>query len=402
VRRVVVTGMGIVSCLGNELDEVERALREGRSGVRYCEDYERAGMRSRVAGIPDLAEEPPIDRKLRRFMGSVAVYAHHAMRKAIANARLAARDISDPRVGLIVGSGTGSLSQYLPAIDVLRAKGLQKMPPYVVPQSMASTVSACLATAYAIRGYSYSITSACASSAHCIGHAMELIRMGKQDRVFAGGAEEAEWTSAAAFDAMGALSTAYNDTPQTASRPYDAGRDGFVMAAGSGILVLEALEHAEARGARIYGELAGYGASSDGEDMITPAPESVARAMRLALAEAGVEQVDYINTHATSTPVGDVAELAAIGEVFGTRVPPVSSTKGLTGHAVAASGAHEAIYSLLMMEKGFIAPCANLRERDPATAGFPLVTRCEERSIRSVLSNSLGFGGTNASLLFRR
>lgn len=394
--------MGIVSCLGNELDAVGRALREGRSGIRYADDYERAGMRSCVAGVPELALEPPIDRKLRRFMGSVAVYAHHAMRKAIADARLAARDVSDPRVGLIAGSGTGSLSQYLPAIDTLRAKGLQKMPPYVVPQTMASTVSACLSTAFAIRGHSYSITSACASSAHCIGHAMELIRSGRQDRVFAGGAEEAEWTSAAAFDAMGALSTAYNDTPQSASRPYDAGRDGFVMAAGSGMLVLEALELAEARGARIYAELAGYGAASDGKDMIAPAPESVARAMRLALADAGLEQVDYINAHATSTPLGDVAELAAIGEVFGSRMPPVSSTKGLSGHAVAASGAHEAIYSLLMMERGFLAPCANLRRRDPETAAFPLVTQYEERPLRSFLSNSLGFGGTNASLLFRR
>ncbi len=394
--------MGIVSCLGNELDTVAQALREGKSGIRFAENYKRAGMSSQIAGIPDLSAEPPIDRKHRRFMGNVAIYAHHAMRKAIADARLSEREVSDPRVGLIVGSGTGSLSHYLTAIDTLREKGPQKMRPYTVPQTMASTASACLSTAFTIRGHSYSISSACASSAHCIGHAMELIQMGKQDRVFAGGAEEAEWTSAAMFDAMGVLSHGYNDTPQAASRPYDAGRDGFVIAGGAGILVLEALDHARTRGARIYAELSGYGASSDGSDMITPEPEGVARAMRLALAGAGLEQVDYLNTHAISTPIGDIGELSAVRTAFGAQLPLISSTKGLTGHAIGASGAHEAIYSLLMMEHGFLAPCVNLQVPDPATAGFPLITRCQEQNIASFLSNSLGFGGTNASLLFRR
>ncbi len=402
MRRVAVTGMGIVSCLGNELETVARALREGRSGIRHAGEYQRAGMRSQIAGMPDLAAEPPIDRKQRRFMGNVAIYAHHAMRKAIADARLSQREVSDPRVGLIVGSGTGSLSHYLTAIDTLREKGPQKVRPYTVPQTMASTASACLSTAFTILGHSYSISSACASSAHCIGHAMELIQMGKQDRVFAGGAEEAEWNSAAMFDAMGVLSHGYNDTPQAASRPYDAGRDGFVMAGGAGILVLEALDHARKRGARIYAELAGYGASSDGSDMITPEPDGVARALRLALNDAGVANVDYLNTHATSTPIGDISELSAVLTVFGEQLPLISSTKGLTGHAIAASGAHEAIYSLLMMEHGFLAPCINLQDPDPATTGFPLITGCLERNIASFMSNSLGFGGTNASLLFRR
>jgi 3-oxoacyl-[acyl-carrier-protein] synthase-1 len=402
VSRVVVTGMGIVSCLGNELPPIARALRESRSGIRYVEAYERAGMRSRVAGLPDLASEPPIERKLRRFMGNVAVYAHHAMRKAVADAKLTAREVSDPRVGLIVGSGTGSMSRYLDSIDTLRTKGTQKMPPYTVPQTMGSSAAACLSTAYGIRGRSYCISSACASSAHSIGHAMELIRMGKQDRVFAGGAEEADWTSAVAFDAMGALSAGRNDAPGTASRPYDAGRDGFVMGAGAGILVLESLERARARGARIYAELAGYGASSDGKDMIAPEPEGVARAMRLALEDAGVKRVDYLNTHATSTQIGDLVELAAVREVYENELPLISSTKGLTGHAIGASGAQEAIYAIIMMQEGFVAPCANLDIPDPATSGFPLLSRREDRAIDSFMSNSLGFGGANASLVFRR
>jgi 3-oxoacyl-[acyl-carrier-protein] synthase-1 len=320
----------------------------------------------------------------------------------MADARLTAREASHPRVGLIVGSGSGSLPLAIAAIDTLREKGVQKVPPYAVPQVMASTTSACLATTFGILGASYSVTSACASAAHCIGQAADAIRLGRQDVMFAGGAEEAGWPSAALFDAMGALSTRYNDRPAAASRPYDAGRDGFVLAGGGGVLVLEALEHAVARGARIRAELAGYGASSDGGDMILPAPDGAARAMRLALADAGLERVDYVNTHGTSTAAGDLAELEAIRAVFGREPPPISSTKGLTGHAVAASGAHEAIYSLFMMERGFVAPCANLDDPDPYAREFPLVTACLARKLDSFLSNSLGFGGTNASLLFRR
>jgi 3-oxoacyl-[acyl-carrier-protein] synthase-1 len=394
--------MGIVSCLGNEPDVVARSLREGSSGIRFAPDYERIGLASRVSGVPDLSGEPPIDRKLRRFMGDAATYAHHAMRKAMADARLSAAEVAHPRVGLIVGSGSGSLPLALAAFDALREKGVQKVPPYAVPQVMASTTSACLATSFGILGASYSITSACASSAHCIGQGLDLIRLGRQDVVFAGGADEAGCPSAALFDAMGALSTRYNDRPEAASRPYDAGRDGFVLAGGGGIVVLEALEHAAARGARIYAELAGYGASSDGGDMILPASEGAARAMRLALAEAGLARVDYINTHGTSTPAGDIVELQAIREVFGADLPLISSTKGATGHAVAASGGHETIYSLIMMERGFVAPCMNLENPDPLARDFPLVTACLQRKLGSFLSNSLGFGGTNASLLFRR
>jgi 3-oxoacyl-[acyl-carrier-protein] synthase-1 len=350
--------------------------------------------------MPSLRGEPPIERKARRFMGEVAIYAHHAMRKAIADAKLSSAQLSTPRTGLIVGSGTGSLSSYLSSIDALRAGGLKKMPPYAVLQTMSSTASASLAAAFSIRGHSYTIASACASSAHAIGHAADLIRMGKQDIVFAGGADEAEWTTAAPFDAMGALSTAYNDTPQRASRPYDAGRDGFVLAGGAGMLVLEALEHAHARGAPIHAELRGYGASSGGE-IFAPAAEGAADAMRLALDDAGIERVDYINTHATST-LGDLAELFAIREVFGADLPFISSTKGLSGHSLGAAGAQEAIYSLLMLRDGFIAPCANLDQRDPETAGFALVVETLQRPIKTFLSNSLGFGGTNASLIFSR
>jgi 3-oxoacyl-[acyl-carrier-protein] synthase-1 len=397
--RVVVTGLGIVSCLGNEPGAVSRALREGRSGVRFNDSYQQAGLRCHVAGLPSLKGEPPIERKARRFMGETAIYAHHALRKAMADAKLASKQVSSPRTGLIVGSGVGSLSSYVPAIEGLRKGGLKKLPPYTVLQTMSSAVSAALATAFGVRGHSYSMSSACASSAHAIGHAAELIRMGKQDLVLAGGADEAEWTTAGPFDAMGALSTAFNDRPEAASRPYDAARDGFVLAGGAGMLVLESLEHAKARGARVYAELAGYGASSGG-DMVTPSSEAAADSMRLALADAGTKSVDYINTHATST-AADVSELAAIRAVLGDKLPPISSTKGLTGHALGASGAHEAIYSLLMMRDGFIAACANLEEPDPAAAGFPLVTKPLKRNISSFLSNSLGFGGTNASLVFR-
>ncbi len=402
MRRVVVTGLGIVSCIGNDLDEIEHALREGSSGLRFVPDYAELGLRSCVAGIPDISDEPFIDRKIRRFMGDAALYAHHAMRRALIDAELSQAMISTPRTGLIVGSGVGSPFEHLAAIDMLRAKGLAKVLPYTVPRVMGSTTSACLATAFGIQGASYSITSACATSAHCIGHGTELIQLGKQNIVIAGGAEEVRWTSTMLFDAMGALSTAYNDS--TASRPYDTGRDGFVIAGGAGILVLEELGHAHRRGAHIYGEIVGYGACSDGLDMVTPAADGAARAMRLALAEAG-GSIDYINAHATSTPLGDVRELAAIREVFGGTdgdVPMISSTKGLTGHPIAAAAAHEAVYSLLMIDRDFIAGCAHIEEADPACAGLPILMSSTERRIDSIMSNSFGFGGTNASLIFRR
>jgi 3-oxoacyl-[acyl-carrier-protein] synthase-1 len=397
--RVVVTGVGIVSCLGNELETVAEALRGGRSGIRHCEEYLQAGMRCQVAGIPSLEGEPPIERKARRFMGDVAVYAHHALRKAIADAKLSGTHISSPRTGLIVGTGVGSLSSYVLAIDALRAGGMKKLPPYVVPQTMASTASAGLAVAFGIQGTSYSISAACASAAHAIGQAAALIRSGAQDMVFAGGTEEAGWTTAAPFDAMGVLSTGFNDRPQTASRPYDAARDGFVLAAGAGMLVMETLESATARGAPIYAELTGYGASSGG-DMVNPSASAGAAAMRGACAQAGLERVDYVNAHAISSQSGDLAELEALRQVFGGRPPPVSSTKGLTGHSLGASGAQEAIYCLLMMRDGFVAACANLENPDKAAKGFPLVTETREQPVTRVMSNSFGFGGTNASLIF--
>lgn len=399
MRRVVVTGLGIVSCIGNDLDTVELALREGRSGVRYIPEYAELGLRSCVAGVPDISGEAPVDRKIRRFMGDAALYAYHAMRKALADAGLAQEAVSTPRTGLIVGSGVGSPFEHSIAVDTLRSKGIGKVLPYGVPRIMGSTTSACLSTAFGIQGTSYSMSSACATAAHCIGHAAELIQFGKQDTVIAGAAEEVCWTTTMPFDAMGALSTTHNDS--TASRPYDVSRDGFVIAGGAGILVLEELEQARRRGARIYAEVAGYGACSDGLDMVTPSPEGAARAMRLALAEAG-GSVDYINTHATSTRLGDVSELAAIREVFGNVVPLISSTKGLTGHPIAAAAAHEAIYSLLMLDREFIAGCANLEQPDPACAGLPILRQSIDRRIDACMSNSFGFGGTNASLVFRR
>ncbi len=398
-RRVVVTGMGIVSCLGNDLLSVERALRDGRSGIRYVPEYAELGLRSCVAGIPDVEAEPQVDRKLRRFMGDAALYAYHAMRHALEDSGLDSSQVSHPRTGLIVGSGVGSPFEHVAAADNLRASGLSKVLPYTVPRVMGSTASACLSTAFSIQGTSYSLTSACATSAHCIGHAAELIRFGKQDIVFAGGAEEVKWTSTSLFDAMGVLSTACGDA--TASCPFDVSRDGFVIAGGGGVLVMEDRDHARRRGARIYGELIGYGSSCDGLDMVTPSPEGAARAMRLALAEGG-RPIDYVNAHATSTPIGDVSELQAIRDVFGGEVPLISSTKGLSGHPIAAAGVHEAIYSLLMLGNGFIAGCAHVSELDPACAGMPVLTQSIERRVDVAMSNSFGFGGTNACLVFRR
>jgi 3-oxoacyl-[acyl-carrier-protein] synthase-1 len=400
-RRVLVTGMGIVSCIGNDLDSVARALREGRSGIGPAPEFAEAGLASQVAGIPRLDSLPPVKRPLRRFMPDPSLYAYHAMSAALADAGLREAEITSERTSLVVGSGVSSTLEIADAIALARAQGARKVPPYVVPRIMGSTTSANLATAFHIQGASYSIVSACSTSAHCIGHGAELIQMGKADRVIVGGAEEVRWTTAVLFDAMGALSTGFNDRPTRAARPYDRRRDGFVLSGGAGILVLEAEETAAARGAKARAELAGYGASSDGADMVAPRADGIARAMRIALREARTS-IDYINTHGTSTVAGDLMELDAIREVFGKELPAISSTKGLTGHAIGASGAHEAIYCVLMLERGFIAGCANLEEPDPAIRGLPIVAATRAASLNAVMTNSLGFGGTNASLVFRR
>ena len=402
MRRVVVTGLGIVSSIGNDRHEVLTALREGRSGIEFCPEYAELGLRSQVCGSVHIDTETLIDRKLRRFMGDAAAYAYIAMRQAIEHAGLTPEQVSQPRVGLIAGSGGASTANVVEAADTLRQKGIRRVGPYMVPRTMSSTVSACLATSFGIKGVNYSISSACATSAHCIGNGMELIQLGKQDIIFAGGGEELHWTLTMLFDAMGALSSKYNNTPARASRTYDAARDGFVIAGGGGMLVLEELEHALQRGAPIYAELVGYGATSDGVDMVQPSGEGAMRCMQQAL--AGVRgTVDYINTHGTSTPVGDVKELEALRMVFGTKVPPLSSTKPLTGHSLGAAGVHEAIYSLLMQQHNFICASAHIDELDPAAADMPIVReRRDGVTLNTVLSNSFGFGGTNASLVFQR
>ncbi len=402
MRRAVITGLGIVSCLGNDKNSVKDALRTGTSGIRFKQDYADHGLRSQIAGTVDIDLEALIPRKVRRFMGDAAAYAYVSMQQAIEDAGLSEELISHPRTGLIVGSGGGSTANLVEATDILRERGVRKIGPYAVPKVMSSTVSACLATPFQIKGVNYSITSACATSAHCIGHALEQIQLGKQDIIFAGGGEEEHWSLTMLFDAMGALSTKRNDTPEKASRTYDADRDGFVIAGGGGVLVIEELEHALKRGARIYAELVGYGATSDGHDMVAPSGEGAVRCMQQAL--AGVDTpIDYINTHGTSTPVGDVAELRAIREVFGDRIPHISATKSLTGHSLGAAGVQEAIYCLLMMEDDFIAASANIDELDPEAKGMPIVTsRMDNAGLNTVMSNSFGFGGTNASLVFRR
>ncbi|MFP1683405.1 beta-ketoacyl-ACP synthase I [Alloalcanivorax sp. C16-1] len=403
MRRVVITGMGIVSCLGNDADTVSRALRESRPGIRFKEAYKEIGMRSQVAGTPEIDLEEHIDRKSRRFMGDAAAYAYVAMQKAIADAGLDADQISHERVGLIAGSGGHSSQNQVEAADIARSRGVKRVGPYMVPRVMASTVSACLATPFKIKGVNYSIASACATSAHCIGNAVEQIQLGKQDMIFAGGGEEEHWTLSCLFDGMGALSTKYNDTPETASRAYDAHRDGFVIAGGGGMVVVEALEHAQARGANILAEIVGYGATSDGHDMVAPNGEGAARCMRQALATVDGD-IDYINAHGTSTPVGDIAELKAIREVFGggDRIPSISSTKSLTGHSLGAAGVQEAIYCLLMMRDGFQAGSANISELDENAEGLPILRETVARRPDRVLSNSFGFGGTNASLVLQR
>ncbi|MDY6812062.1 MAG: beta-ketoacyl-ACP synthase I [Pseudomonadota bacterium] len=402
MRRVVITGMGICSSIGNDCNEVLESLRQGRSGIERNEEYAELGFRSQVWGPIRLTPAELIDRKLLRFMGNAAAYAYIAMQQAMADARLGKADLDNPRIGLIAGSGGGSSENQIATADLLREKGVRRVGPYMVPRTMTNTVSACLATANGIKGVNYSIGSACATSAHCIGNAAELIQLGKQDVVFAGGGDEIHWGSTVMFDAMGALSSKYNDTPGRASRPYDADRDGFVISGGGGILVLEELEHAQQRGATIYGELVGYGATSDGVDMVAPSGEGAVRCMRQALAECDAG-VDYINTHGTSTPVGDVRELGAIREVFADDVPPISSTKSLTGHGLGAAGVQEAIYCLLMLQHDFIAASANLDTPDPEAAGLPIVReRVDGAGLRTIMSNSFGFGGTNATLVLQK
>ena len=402
MRRVVVTGFGIVSSIGNNGQEVLDSLRSGRSGIRFSEEYRDMGFRSHVYGPVSLAVEELIDRKLRRFMCDGAAYNYVAMREAIADAGLGEEDVSNERTGLIVGSGGASTENVMWCVDTARQKGPRKVGPYMVTRCMNSAIAANLSTAFHIRGTSYTISSACATSAHCIGNGAELIQFGKQDIVFAGGAEEVHWGSSVMFDGMAALSSAYNDAPDRASRPYDVNRDGFVISGGAGVLVLEELEHARARGARIYAELTGYGATSDGADMVQPSGEGAARCMRMAL--RSVERpVDYLNTHGTGTPIGDVKELEAVRAVFGDATPPISSTKSLTGHALGAAGVNEAIYSLLMMQHGFICASANVDDLDPAAAGIDIV-RARRDGVRldAVMSNSFGFGGANACLVFER
>jgi 3-oxoacyl-[acyl-carrier-protein] synthase-1 len=404
-RRVVVTGMGIVSPLGNDAATVASALREGRSGLRAVPEYAELGLRSQVAGVCEIDLEAAIDRKLKRFMGDAAAYSYVSMRDAIADAGLAEDTVHDPRTGLIAGSGGGSPQWQIEAGDLLRTKGVRRVGPYMVPRTMSSTVSANLATAFGIRGLSYSLSAACATSAHCIGAAADLIRHGAQDVVFAGGGEELHWGMTCEFDAMGALSTQYNDTPERASRPYDVDRDGFVIGSGGGMLVLEDYEHAKARGARIHAELVGYGVTSDGADMVAPNGEGAVRCMRMSLAGLdgqGVGRVDYLNTHGTSTPVGDIIELEAVRGALGDEIPPLSSTKALTGHSLGAASVHEAIYSLLMLQHGFMAASTNIDSLDPRAEGYPVLREMREAPLRTVMSNSFGFGGTNATLVFRK
>jgi len=402
MRRVVITGLGIVSCLGNDKATVSANLRAGRPGIRFNPQYAEMGLRSQVSGSIDLNLEELIDRKVYRFMGDAAAFAYLSMEQAIKDAGLSAEEISSPRIGLIAGSGGASTFNQMEAMDILREKGVKRVGPYRVPRTMGSTVSACLATPFKIKGVNYSISSACATSAHCIGNAVEQIQLGKQDIVFAGGGEEEHWSQSFLFDAMGALSTQYNETPENASRAYDARRDGFVIAGGGGMVVVEELEHALKRGAKIYAEIVGYGATSDGYDMVAPSGEGAVRCMQQALATVDTP-IDYLNTHGTSTPVGDVAESRAVREVFGDKAPAISSTKSLSGHSLGAAGVQEAIYCMLMMEGNFIAGSVNIDEVDPEIADLPIQrSTVENAKIDTVMSNSFGFGGTNATLVLKR
>ncbi|MFB0961885.1 MAG: beta-ketoacyl-ACP synthase I [Pseudomonas sp.] len=402
MRRAVITGLGIVSCLGNDKNTVAANLRAGHTGIRFNPSYAEMGLRSHVSGTVDIDLEALIDRKFLRFMGQAAAFSYIAMQQAIEDSGLSPEDVSNPRTGLIAGSGGASTLNQMEAIDTLREKGVKRIGPYRVTRTMGRTVSACLATPFKIKGVNYSVSSACATSAHCIGQALEQIQLGKQDIVFAGGGEEEHWSQSCLFDAMGALSTQYNDTPEKASRAYDSKRDGFVIAGGGGMVVVEELEHALKRGAKIYAEIVGYGATSDGYDMVAPSGEGAVRCMQQALATVDTP-IDYLNTHGTSTPVGDVAEIRAVREVFGDNAPPISSTKSLSGHSLGAAGVQEAIYSLLMMEGDFIAGSINIDELDEEAKDLPIVEKTRENvTLNTVMSNSFGFGGTNATLILKR
>ena len=402
MKRVVITGFGIVSCLGNDRQTVTESLREGRSGIKFQEEYKEMGMRSHVAGSVDIDLDALIDRKVKRFMGDAAAYAYISMQQAIDDSGLTDEMVSNPRTGLIMGSGGGSPSNQIIATDTLREKGIRRVGPYMVPRTMSSTVSACLATPFKIKGINYSISSACATGTHCIGNGVEQIQMGKQDIIFAGGGEEEHWSLSMLFDGMGALSSKYNETPEKASRTYDADRDGFVIAGGGGVVVLEELEHATARGAKIYAEVVGYGATSDGHDMVAPSGEGAIRCMQQAMATVDAP-IDYINTHGTSTPVGDVAETGAIKATFGEKIPPFSSSKSLAGHSLGAAGVQEAIYCLIMMENNFIQASANVENLDEQVEGMPLVTERQDNvELNTVLTNNFGFGGTNACLVLQK
>jgi 3-oxoacyl-[acyl-carrier-protein] synthase-1 len=401
MRRAVITGLGIVSCLGNDKKSVTHSLRNGISGIQHREDFVNMGLRCNVGGLIDLNPKDHIDRKILRFMGDSAAFGYIATDRAIADAGLTQEMISDLRTGLIMGSGGLSGEMFVDAVDIMRERGIKRAGPYRVTQIMASTVSACVATPFKIKGVNYSLSSACATSAHCIGHAVELIQLGKQDVLLAGGAEEMHWSMAAMFDAMGALTSKYNDSPSVASRAYDVDRDGFAPSLGGGCVVVEELEHATARGANIICEITGYGATSDGADMVSPSGEGAERCMKMALASAS-GPIDYINTHGTSTPVGDIAELGAIRNTFNTNCPMISSTKSLSGHSLGAAGVHEAIYCMLMMENDFIAASANIDNLDPHAEGLPIALRTQEISLNRVMSNSFGFGGTNASLVMEK
>jgi 3-oxoacyl-[acyl-carrier-protein] synthase-1 len=401
MKRVVITGIGIVSSIGNNAEEVLTSLETGKSGITFSESFAEQGLKSNVWGKPNIDIKDHIDRKALRFMGDAAGYAYIAMEQAIQDAKLTEEQVSDFRTGIVAGSGGASSANIVATSDTLRNRGIRRVGPYAVPKTMGSTVSACLATPFKIKGVNYSISSACATSAHCIGHAMELIQLGKQDVVFAGGGEEVDWSLAMMFDGMGALSAGRNDTPELASRTYDADRDGFVISGGGGMVVVEELEHALARGAHIYAEIVGYGATSDGYDMVAPSGEGAVRCMQQAM--QGVEgEIDYLNTHGTSTPVGDVKELGAIQELFGEKSPAISATKAMTGHALGAAGVHEAIYSILMMENNFVAPSINVDNLDEQAQGLDIVTEKRDAELNLVMSNSFGFGGTNATLVMQK
>ena len=403
MRRAVVTGMGIVSCLGLDKQSVLESLQQTRSGIVHRPIYEEMGLRSHVAGVAEMDFSEHIDRKALRFMGDAAAYGYVSMEQAIEDAGLEESDVSNVRTGIIMGAGGSSTEDMYSTVDVLREKGLKRVGPYRVTRTMGSTVSACLATPFKIKGVNYSISSACSTSAHCIGNAVELIQLGKQDVLFAGGGEAEHWSLSCMFDAMGALSTKYNDTPDKASRAYDVDRDGFVIAGGGGVLVVEELEHAKARGAKIYAEITGYGATSDGYDMVAPSGEGAVRCMQMAMATTNNKTIDYINAHGTSTPVGDIKEIQAVKEMFGDAIPAINSTKSLSGHSLGAAGVQEAIYSLLMLENNFICESANIENLDPEIEGVPVVRERQDNvELNTVMSNSFGFGGTNATLVFER